>query len=321
MGCPLSRCVLALVCAALLCGGANAAAADDPSAPASPVRLVFLHHSTGGNWLADTDDNVLGGGLGRALMENNYFVSATNYGWEVEGDAIGDRTDIGHWWEWFRGPHSGQILAALYAESRQNVGDYGSWPRLASQPAGENRIVLFKSCFPNSSLQGSPLDAVPAIDANPLRGQDADSSQLTVANAKGIYADLLQYFRTRPDKLFVVITAPPLQDGTWAANARALNEWLVNDWLAGYPLSNVAVFDFYNVLTSNAGSADVNDLDHSDGNHHRVWGGLVQHQRTLAQDTSAYPSGDDHPSRAGNQKATGEFVRLLNVYYHRWAGP
>ncbi|MEI6309778.1 MAG: S-layer homology domain-containing protein, partial [bacterium] len=63
--------------------------------PNQPVRLVFIHHSTGENWLAD--DN---GGLGAALRDSNYFASDTNYGWGPEG--IGDRTDFGNWWEWFR---------------------------------------------------------------------------------------------------------------------------------------------------------------------------------------------------------------------------
>jgi len=34
---------------------------------------------------------------------------------------------------------------------------------------------------------------------------------------------------------------------------------------------------------------------------------------------SFYPSGDDHPSAAGNRKATEEFIPLLNIYYNRWA--
>ncbi len=295
-------------------------AADDPNPPSSTVKLIFVHHSTGGNWLADPAGNELGGGLGRALMNNNYYVSATNYGWEVEGDIIGDRTDIGNWWEWFRGPTSATILDALYNETGQNFGDYGSWPRLATDPGGENTIILFKSCFPNSALKGSPSDPVPPIDSNPLRGQDAYSEYHTVANAKGIYMDLLQYFATRQDKLFIVITAPPLIDGTWASNARAFNNWLLNDWLDAYPYSNVAVFDFYNVLTSNGGDPNTNDLGWEQGNHHRWWNGAVQHLQTVANDTAAYPTGDDHPSRAGNEKATGEFVRLLNVFYNRWAG-
>ena len=44
--------------------------------PDHPVKLIFLHHSSGENWLKDNN-----GGLGIALRDNNYFVSDTNYGW------------------------------------------------------------------------------------------------------------------------------------------------------------------------------------------------------------------------------------------------
>ncbi len=256
---------------------------DDPSPPASTVKLIFIHHSCGENWL--TDDH---GGLGRALAENNYFVSDTNYGWGPDG--IGDRTDITDWPEWFTGPDSNRYLAALYAESGQN-----SWyTRNLSDPGGENEIIMFKSCFPNSNLEGSPSDP-------PARGEG-----LTVSNAKAIYNQLLTYFGTRPDKLFIAVTAPPVQDPTYAANARAFNTWLVTEWLTEYDGANVAVFDFYNVLT------------HPD-NRHRFQSGAIEYVTDRGGDTLYYPTdGDDHPSPAGNQKATEEFVPLLNVYSHRW---
>jgi hypothetical protein len=296
-------------------------AADDPNPPAQPVKLIFIHHSTGGNWLADPAENSLGGGLGQSLMDNNYFASATNYGWGPDG--IGDNTDIGHWWDWFRGPQRATYLEALYTESGQNFGDFGPWPRLEDDPGGENQVILFKSCFPNSHLGGSPADP-PTGEDNPLRGAWAgDDSIYTVGNAKGLYNDLLVYFSTRPDKLFIVITAPPLAewetDSAHAANARALNDWLVHDWLANYPLPNVAVFDYYNVLTSNGGDPDTDDLDQPGGNHHRWRDGAIEHSQAVDQDFSAYPSGDSHPSQAGNRKATSEFLPLLNVFYHRWA--
>jgi len=289
---------------------ARAITDPNPNPPASPVRLIFIHHSTGQNWLDDAN-----GALGIALRDNNYFVSDTNYGWGP--DAIGDLTDIGHWWNWFRGPDSATYLADLYAES----GQYSSYSRLATVPAGENEIIMFKSCFPNSALQGSPVDPVPPIGSNPLRGQGSGSSDHTVANAKGIYIDLLEYFRTRQDKLFVVIAAPPLSDDTYADNARAFNQWLVNDWLAGYPYRNVAVFDFYNVLTSNGGNVNTNDLGLATGNHHRWWLGAIQHKTDAGQNTLQYYSGDDHPSRAGNLKAAAEFLPLLNIFYHDWKSP
>lgn len=282
------------------------------SPPDRNVRLVFIHHSTGEAWL--NDDH---GELGIALRNNRYYVSDTNYGWGLDG--IGSRTDIGHWWLWFRGPDSAAILNALYTTSAQ----WSSYSRLPAAPLGPNEIILFKSCFPNSGLKGKVSDPIPSIDANPLKEQDAYSAFHTISNAKGIYIDLLNYFKTRRDRLFIVIAAPPLSDPTWSANARAFNNWLVNDWLKGYPYKNVFVFDFYNVLTTNGGSPDVNDLGQTAGNHHRWWNGAVQH-KTDGDDAdgnaniSEYPSGDDHPTRAGDLKATDEFVKLLNIAYHRW---
>jgi hypothetical protein len=293
-----------------------APAADNPDPPSAPVKLIFVHHSTGGNWLADPDTNSgsdnPGGGLGRALMNNNYYVSATNYGWEVGGDAIGDRTDIPNWPEWFTGTHRDDIMAALYAETGQYFQDYGTWPRMGTDPGAQNEIVMFKSCFPNSDLYGNPTDP-------PL---STPNDQYTVANAKAVYNDILTYFEARQDRLFVVITAPPLAAGETnsdrAANARAFNNWLMNDWLDGYAYNNVAVFDYYNVLTSNGGDADTNDVGQATGNHHRWWSGAVQHVQTVNSNYAAYPSGDSHPTTAGHQKATAEFVPLLNVFYHRW---
>ena len=190
---------------------------------------------------------------------------------------------------------------------------------------GENQIVLFKSCFPNSGLKGNPDDPVPSVDANPLRGMACGSDYHTVANAKGIYIDLLPCFQQHQEILFVVITAPPLTDPKYAGNARAFNQWLFYDWLKDYPYKNIAVFDFYNVLTSSGGNAHTHDLFRETGNHHRWWNTGIQHVVDTSggvHDTTAYASGsgDDHPSKAGNQKATGEFLPLLNLAYNRWRG-
>lgn len=277
----------------------------NPNAPAQPARLIFIHHSTGENWLADGN-----GGLGITLRNNNYFVSDTNYGWGPDG--IGNSTDIGHWWLWFRSASSSTYMAAVYSESDQ----HSSYSRLASAPSGENEIIMFKSCFPNSALEGNAADPVPLIANNPLKGVGVGSDH-TVANAKGIYIDILEYFRTRQDKLFIVIAAPPLQNATYAANARAFNQWLVNEWLQNYTYNNVFVFDFYNVLTTNGGNADTNDLNLATGNHHRWRNNAIEHKTDGGSNVLAYPSGgDDHPSRAGNLKATAEFLPLLNIAYN-----
>ena len=289
----------------------------DISPPGETVKLIFIHHSSGENWLSDES-----GGLGLALMENNYFVSDTNYGWGPEepslGGPIGDYTDTGDWWNWFKGPTSATILRALFSESQQHA----SYARLTDDPGGENEIVMFKSCFPNSALGGRPDDP-PTPGEDPLQGMGSGTEYQTVANAKGIYVSLLQYFGAHPEKLFIVITAPPLLESETspeqAANARAFNHWLAQDWLAGYSNGNVAVFDFYNVLTSNGGDPDTNDLGAATGNHHRIRNGLLEYIIDRGGNASAYAeNGDSHPTAAGNRKATGEFVPLLNYYYHRW---
>jgi hypothetical protein len=279
---------LFLVAATLLAWSGFAGAAPNPAPPAQPVKLIFVHHSTGENLLRYDY-----GGLGIALKTNHYFVSDSNYGWGP--NTIGDRTDIPDWMEWFRSEDTPAIMGALYGES----GKHASYARLSPDPGGPNEVILFKSCFPNSNLAGNPDDP-PSSDG-----------WLTVGHAKWVYNEILRYFRLHPDKLFVVITAPPVQDPTFAANARAFNQWLVNDWLATnrYPFANVAVFDFYNVLTA-------------PGAHHRYHASseAIEHIVVGGQNTSAYASafGDDHPNEAGSRKATAEFVPFLNVCYNAW---
>jgi hypothetical protein len=291
----------------------------DDASPSHTVKLIFIHHSSGENWLSDEN-----GGLGIALRDQNYFVSDTNYDWGPYDAAldgpIGSYTDIGHWWNWFLGPSRNQVIDALFTES----GQHASYSRMEVDPGGENEIILFKSCFPNSALGGNPDDPLNTGE-NPLFGEGAGSEFHTVANAKGVYTNLLSYFSTRQDKLFIVITAPPLHKNNTnpqqAANARAFNRWLVEAWLQTYPYKNVAVFDFYNVLTSNGGSKDRNDLESPGGNHHRFNNGQIEYITDKGSNYSAYATADDdHPTSAGNQKATAEFVPLLNIAYHIWNG-
>lgn len=256
--------------------------------------------------------------------DQNYFVSDTNYDWgpydaALEG-PIGSYTDIGHWWNWFLSPARDQVTDALFSESDQHA----SYARIASDPGGENEIILFKSCYPNSALGGN-TDDPPNLGDNPLYGQGAGSEFHTIANAKGIYSNLLTYFATRQDKLFIVITAPPLHknntNAEQAANIRALNQWLVDTWLQNYPYKNVAVFDFYNVLTSSAGSPNHNDAGALEGNHHQFYNGQIEYITDKGSNYSAYATAeDDHPNSSGNQKATVEFIPLLNIVYHLWKG-
>jgi hypothetical protein len=272
------------------------AATPDSSAPTTTVKLVFIHHSTGDAWLQDGY-----GRLAASLGANHYYVNDTNYGWGPSG--IGDHTDIGDWWTWFRGPSAASsYLPALYANTTINSG----YARSLANPGGENTVVMFKSCFPNSSVGGSAGDAIPAIGSNPLKGNGM--SNLTVGNAKGVYLDLLEYFEAHPDKLFVLVVSPPLRaadtNSSDAANARVLANWLVapDGLLKDYSAGNVFVFDYYTVLT---------------GGHHRLIGGDIEHSAGPSN-YLAFPTGDSHPSAAGDAVATAEFVPMLNAAYNSW---
>jgi hypothetical protein len=282
--------------------------AVDAAPPSQPVKLIFIQPA-GDDWLPNVN-----GGLGIALRDNNYYVSNTGGGWGPY--QIGDRTDIGSWWEWFRGPDSAFYLPALYAESGKNVVGLGNYSRLPSDPGGENEVVVFASGGNNSALGGPVTGTIPSIDQNLLRGAGTLSDEHTLTNAKGIYVDLLNYFRQHPEKLFILVTAPPLlatdTDPDQAANARALNTWLVTEWLRDYPYPNVAVFDLFNVLTGT-------------DNHHRYTSaggvGKIEYIADPAHNyyaDSYYDPTQRYPDRRGNQKATSEFVPLLNAYYNRW---
>ena len=259
----------------------------DPTArPTEVVPLVVIGHPCHESWLADGL-----GDLAARLGLNNYFVSETDAGWGAQG--IGGRTDILNLPEWFCGPDSSQILEALFRLRKTR----SAFARALPEPAGENQVVVLLPGLLNSVMRGNPDDP-------PWPGK-----ALTVSAAKFIYISLLDCFAEYPDKLFVVVTAPPVQDATWADNARAFNTWLVNDWLVQneYPLNNVVVFDLYNVLT------------HPD-NHHRFNPaiGQVEHIINYLDNTLYYVGETDIIDPAGSQKATAEFVPLLNYFYNRW---
>lgn len=184
--------------------------------PASPVRLIFIHHSCGANWLAD--DN---GGLGKALNDSNYYVCDTYYGWNAEpGDGLGDNTNTDQWPLWFNDTKMPYVYVSASHET-WNGNDI-------AQPSGENEIIMFKSCYPLSEV-GSSID-----------------------DEKAIYNGLLAYFAAHQDKLFVLVTPPGKTNVSSSALTKELCDWLVDrdsGWLKGYAHKNVFVHDFYCTLS------------------------------------------------------------------------
>ncbi len=266
-----------------------AAYADAP--PGRPLRLLFIHHSCGGQLLAapgpGAGTNCIytthpnGGGLRSRLEQAGYQVHEASY-----GSKVGEHTDHFDWLPKFQ-KQMDQVLACEHQDQA-----YGEGRR--------NELVLFKPCFPNNDFvsAGSP-------PGNP------HGPELTLWNAKAAYAALLGEFRKQPEVLFVCMTAPPLAAKTapqprWKQLARKMlgrgspsfevsgplarefNNWLSgkDGWLQDSQLTNVVVFDYYDLLTGCG-----------------------------ASDYSCYPSDggyDSHPNRDGNEKAASAFVPFLN---------
>lgn len=258
----------------------------------SATRLLFIHHSCGGQLLAregpDRGESCIyeshpnGGGLREALATAGYEVHEASY-----GSQVGAATDLFDWLPKLRD----QMDRILRTDRQDRMYDDGR----------RNEVVAFKSCFPNSFFadEGRPPG-------------DPRGPAMTVWNAKASFEALRRELARHPEVLFLYVTAPPLAGKVapqplWklAAKkvlgrptgeasilrashlARRFNDWVKapSGWLEGYEHRNVAVFDYFDVLTK-------------DG----------------ASDTLAYPTGggtDSHPSAEGNRRAAAAFVRVL----------
>jgi len=222
------------------------------------------------------------GGLGTALNANNYYVTESDYGWEPRPTPTAP-APIGSYTDTIHWPYwfVDDIMQYVYT----NTSHY-DYTNTFADPGGDIEVVMFKSCYPNSEVGDS------------------------IEDEKAIYNGLLNYFSSHTDKLFILAIPPPEIDISSQVLTREISNWLADrrvGWLSGYPHNNVYAFDYYNVLT------------HTD-NHHWVAGNCEMHEVNVANNELYYPSGDSHPTCEGHQKATAEFIPLLNGWYNLWKG-
>ncbi len=219
--------------------------------------LIFIHHSCGQNWL----DNS----LRDALIAKDYVdeVNEIYYGTVVApdpgrpgslGPTPGDNTDMYHWIFWFN--------------------DYLNHVLSHECATGINKIVMFKSCYPNSDIQeagtepGDPFDSYSTIANYKALYRHPSGSGNTYPYEGHTYQALEDIFAANPSTLFIPVTAPALvstqTNKVHAKNARTFNNWLKGEWLTSYNtshpgLNNVMVFDWFDVLANpDDGSATAN---------------------------------------------------------------
>jgi hypothetical protein len=264
--------------------------------PERALRLLFIHHSCGGQLLAAPGVDLPsagkciytshpnGGGLRALLATEGYLVGEASY-----GSRVGDKTNLFDWLPKFK-----QDMAAVLTTRLNDQ----AWP-----DGQTSQIVLWKSCFTENELADD--GSAPGNPAGP---------DLTLWNAKATLTAVRAELARHPDVLFVYLTSPPISpyvppEPSWkwlakkvlgkapsrevlearAARARKLACWAraPDGWLAGYPHQNLVVFDYYDALT-----------DEGKSNLSRYATGSNDH--------------DSHPSAAGNAKAARALVPLLN---------
>lgn len=186
--------------------------------------VIFLHHSTGQNLIAE-------GNLRARLTERGFRF------WDHDYNHIGliDPT----------GTPTGATFRVPGAYGRGNT-DVDGLATLFDQPLTDppanafsrllqHEIIIVKSCFPNNAIGDATMQ------------QEQRQAYLRIRDAMDRH----------PDRLFILLTTPPLHplatDAAEAARAQDMANWLTSDdYLAGHP--NVFVFDFYDALADRDGT-------------------------------------------------------------------
>jgi hypothetical protein len=217
--------------------------------------IIFLHHSVGHNLIEQ-------GGVREAFAQAGYDFFDHDY----NGEGLTDPT--------------GQAKGYSYSVPDDNT-DINGLARIFEQPVLplpantlsallQHEVIILKSCYPNSSI----------------------TSDEQLAQNKDYYLKIRDTMDKHPDKVFILVTTPPLNpaetDLETAARARAMADWLKSDeFLSGHP--NVFTFDFFSYLAEDQpGSSGLNMLK------------------------AAYQDGaDSHPNQLANETIGPKFVEFV----------
>ena len=227
---------------------------------AAMTNVFFLHHSTG-RYLLDE------GGVRATLAAYNQSRGTHVELWDHDYNSIG-----------LRNP-DGAYLGYGYDIPDDNTdpdGLYVLWTTSNSareQILQNHQVIAFKSCFPASEI----------------------TSDTQLDQRQNWYLAMRDVFDQHPDKVFIVISQPPLHrlatNATQAARARAFADWLGSSaYLSGHP--NVRFFDLFDHLAApDDGSATANMLR---------WEYERSHTDT-----------DSHPNVLANQTVAPDFTDFL----------
>ncbi len=176
--------------------------------------ILFLHHSVGVGFIRD-------GRLRELLEEEGYHLWDQGYRGEELSGPDGVRLGFS-----YNVPADNTDPDGFYALFSQKEFDL---PINGISQVLQHDIIVLKSCYPVSYIY--------------------DDAKLQ--EYKGYYLQIRNVMDQHPEKLFIILTQPPLNpaatDAEIAGRARALANWLKSDeFVNGH--QNLAVFDLFDVL-------------------------------------------------------------------------
>jgi hypothetical protein len=198
-------------------------AMDLESSSIGPLRkMFFLHHSTG--WGIVSEGDV------RGYIDNYNSAHSEHFEfWDQGYNGDGPRDQ------------DGNINGTLYDVPGDNTDVEGLWYLWTSTEAdatacrngflADYEVIAFKSCFPNSAIY--------------------DDERLN--QYKTWYLEIRDALDAHPEKLFIVMSTPPLvpedTNPEEAARARNFANWLKSGtYLSGHP--NIVCFDLFDALAA-----------------------------------------------------------------------
>ncbi|MCA9924121.1 MAG: hypothetical protein KC421_17215 [Anaerolineales bacterium] len=230
------------------------------------TNIIFLHHSTGRNLLEQGQVRPLLTAHGYQLWDHDYnHVGLT----QPDGTLTNAHYQIPGMLG--RGDTDVDGLARLFA---QPVTDP---PQNAFSRLLQHEVIIVKSCYPNSAVKDEAMQQ----------------------QFQAWYEQMRDVIDAHPDKLFIIMTSPPLHPlattAEEATRARAVADWLTSDdFLSGHP--NLFVFDFFDLL--------------ADPDSHML--------RPAYRETS--DEAQSHPNRLANETIGPLFVDFVDTAVQTYRG-
>jgi hypothetical protein len=219
------------------------------------TNIIFLHHSVGQGIISQGD---LRGKLSQAGF------TFYDHGYNDTGLTKPDGQPANYS---YRVPGDNTDIDGLVTIFKQTVYPL---PINTLSDLFQHEVIIVKSCFPNNHITSDEQLAL-------------DQSQ---------YLEIKDVMQRHPEKLFIILTSPPLNpaetNADEAGRARMLESWLASDQFIG-DAKNIYVFDLFNALAEKDGSSpDANML------------------RTDYREGS-----DSHPNQTANEKIAGMLAEFI----------